>query len=157
MGGCSVGRTCGLATERLAMSRIWIGAVCAALLLALGFGALQAGAAKRHSHRNKVVYRSASTTLAPNGVQFVTAFCPAGYKAVGGGGDAVGISLSNGTEINSSSYTTWWIANSSQPDTVRARVACLRTRTSAVRAASTASLERQLERKRRALQAKLGP
>jgi hypothetical protein len=75
---------------------------------------------------------------------------------VGGGGDAVGISLSNGTEINSSSYTTWWIANSSQPDTVRARVACLRSRTSAVRAASTASLERQLERNRQALQAKLG-
>jgi hypothetical protein len=98
------------------MSRIWIGAVCAALLLALGFGALQAGAAKRHSHRNKVVYRSASTTIGaePN-VQFVTAFCPTGYKAVGGGGDAVGISLSNGTEINSSSYTTWWIANGPPP------------------------------------------
>jgi hypothetical protein len=141
----------------MAMSRLWIGAVCAALLLALGFGALQAGAVKRHSHRVKVVYRSASTTIGPEpNVQFVTASCPPGYKAVGGGGDAVGISLSNGTELHSSSYTTWWIANSSQPDTVRATVACLRSRTSAVRAASRASLERQMERKRQALQAKLG-
>jgi hypothetical protein len=58
------------------MSRIWIDAASAALLRALGFRALQAGA-KRHSHRNKVVDRSARTTIGaePN-VQFVTAFCP---------------------------------------------------------------------------------
>jgi hypothetical protein len=134
-------------------ARSWAVLLSVVLLLSIGIGALQATAA-RHSHKLKVIYRSASKVIGSGDVQFVTANCPAGYRAIAASGDTDTIAYSNGYELDRISATSWWInPNGAIPGAVRAKVTCLKTRTSRVRTSSVGAQRRARERKLEALRA----
>jgi hypothetical protein len=117
--------------------------VVALSVVALG-GVLSAQAGSRHHHAVRMVYRQKSKPLAGNGVQFVTAFCPAGSRITGVGASTPGVAYVNESKIDpgTNSGTVFYINTSSSPSTIAVQIACVKKNTSTTSAKVSAADQR---------------
>lgn len=123
--------------------------ILSTLVLAAGSGMiLPAQAGTRHNHAVKMVYKSGSKSIGPNGVNFVLVFCPGSTKVAGAGSSTPGISYVNEQSIDrgSNSITVFYINVSSSSSTIRAQASCVKKKTSSTQAKRSVSAALKQER-----------
>ena len=112
-----------------------------AVIFVLGPGVINSQAGRRHSHRVTIKGFVRSTTLPPandaatSGIESVSAVCPEGYRATGGGYKVETVALVPDAELFTNAYEIVAINETNTAATMSADVACVKGKTSATRAA----------------------
>jgi hypothetical protein len=133
-----------------------LAAVTAAAVLVLGFAVLDSQAQKQQ-HRHGIAVKAFSKQIklpkrsdeATAGVAGVTAFCPDGYRAVGGGHDSDRIAYVPVSKLRFGAYSAIAINQIDKAGVLEVEVGCVptKTRLSAASASrSRAELRRDVER-----------
>ena len=138
-----------------------LAALAAAAVLVLGFAVID-GQAQKTGHRHGIAIKAfAKQTKLPRasdsktaGVAGVTAVCPKGYRAVGGGHDSDRIAYVPESKLGFDRYTVVAVNRIDQAGVLEAEVGCVPTKTQLATASgsrSRAELRRTIERYREQL------